>query len=58
MIEIINIIDGPALSQDCALGLAECGGDDVCPFHPHWGHIRESLIEALSSQSLRQFARQ
>ena len=58
LLEIINIIDGPTLSKDCALGIADCGGDNPCSFHTQWGHIRENLIKALSTESLEQFAQQ
>lgn len=58
LIDIVNIIDGPSLTQDCALGFPECGDDNPCPFHIHWGKIREIIFRALSTQSLGQFAEQ
>ncbi len=56
VLDIVHIIDGPSLSQDCALGFAECGVDAPCPIHEQWGEIREQLVHVLSSQTLYDFA--
>lgn len=58
IMEIVNILDGPTLANDCALGFPECSGIKPCPFHAQWGEIRETIIHALSSQSLIEFAQQ
>lgn len=52
LIEIVEIIDGSALTQDCALGLSDCGDENPCPFHKHWGSIRKQLVDALSTETL------
>ncbi|MFQ5769632.1 MAG: RrF2 family transcriptional regulator [bacterium] len=56
LMDIVNIIDGPTLAKDCALGFPECGGEETCPFHIQWSVIRETIIDALSKQSLEKFA--
>ncbi|MFQ5639390.1 MAG: RrF2 family transcriptional regulator [bacterium] len=58
MMDIVNIIDGSSLSKKCALGLPECSGEsNPCPFHEHWGPIRDSIIDALRRKTLDEFAR-
>ncbi len=52
LIEIVQIIDGPTLTHDCALGLPNCNDDNPCPFHVQWKRVRVPLIEALSQESL------
>jgi Rrf2 family protein len=50
--EVVTAIDGPALFDDCVLGLPECGQENPCPFHDEWAGIRGSITEALSHRSL------
>ncbi|NIR49850.1 Rrf2 family transcriptional regulator [candidate division KSB1 bacterium] len=57
LIKIVETIDGFSLAEECVLGLPECGGENPCPFHDQWAEIRESIIRALSTQTLAQFAR-
>ncbi len=56
ILEIVNIIDGPSLMKDCVLGFAECGDEEPCPFHDQWATMRTQLVEALSTQTLQEFA--
>jgi Rrf2 family protein len=52
LIDIVNIIDGPTLAKNCALGFPHCSDVRPCPFHNHWAKIRASIIDALNNQSL------
>jgi Rrf2 family protein len=54
--EIVELIDGPALAHNCALGLPTCSTDNPCPFHAHWKTIRDSIASALQQQTLTQGA--
>jgi Rrf2 family protein len=56
--EVVELIDGPALTYNCALGLPTCSNDEPCPFHTHWKTIRESITNALQHQTLAQGASQ
>lgn len=56
IMEIVESIDGSTLSNECALGLAMCNDASPCAFHGQWGKIRDTIIHALNSQSLEQFA--
>ena len=56
LIDIVRIVDGTSLEEDCVLGFKECGDADPCPFHDQWRTIRQSIVRALSTESLDQFA--
>ncbi len=52
LLDIVNIIDGPALETDCALGMPACSDLSPCPFHQHWKDIRRNIIAALREETL------
>ncbi|MBV6504510.1 MAG: putative HTH-type transcriptional regulator [Syntrophorhabdaceae bacterium] len=54
LLEIVDLIDGPSLSKNCALGLPTCSDDSPCPFHEHWKGIRASIMSALRTETLVQ----
>jgi Rrf2 family protein len=54
LMEIVELIDGPALAHNCALGLPACSNDAPCPFHEHWKTLRDSIALALRHQTLAQ----
>jgi Rrf2 family protein len=56
IMEIVNLIDGPMLTQNCALGLSTCSDTNPCPFHPYWKDIRNSITRALQQQTLLRLA--
>ncbi len=57
LLEVVSIIDGPTLTEECALGLDECSERNPCSIHSQWRDIREQIVSALSEQSLLEFAR-
>lgn len=52
LMEIVDLIDGPTVSKNCALGLSTCSDDSPCPFHGHWKGIRGSITNALRTETL------
>lgn len=58
LLEVVIIIDGPTLSEECALGFDECSERNPCPIHFQWRDIREQIVRALSAKSLLEFARE
>ncbi len=54
LMEIVDLIDGPDVSKNCALGLTTCNDDTPCPFHRHWKSIRASIANALRHETLVQ----
>lgn len=58
IMEIVNLIDGPALTQNCALGLPTCNDVNPCPFHNYWKGIRSAITRALRHETLVRVAQQ
>jgi len=54
--DVVEAIDGLALTQTCVLGLPECGDDAPCPLHCQWGDIRNRIVAMLSEHSLAEFS--
>lgn len=54
LMEIVDLIDGPEVSKNCALGLAACNDDAPCFFHAHWKSISASIANTLCRETLVQ----
>jgi Rrf2 family protein len=52
LMQIVDLIDGPTLTQHCALGFADCRDNRPCPFHENWNVIRQGIVQALHNESL------
>lgn len=52
LLDVVLIIDGNGVFQDCVLGLAHCGSDEPCPVHNSWGPLRDRVREMLAQTSL------
>jgi Rrf2 family protein len=52
LMEIVDAIDGSALTHDCALGMPTCNDDNPCPFHRYWKGIRANIMTALRHEPL------
>lgn len=55
---IVEAIDGVALTSGCVLGFAECSTDAPCSMHNDWKVIRERIQTMLVKQDITQMARQ
>jgi len=55
LLEVVLIIDGSNLFENCVLGLPECGSDNACPVHGIWGPLREQIRSMLAATTLDQF---
>lgn len=55
-IDIVDIIDGKDVFENCLLGLEICKHDPtkkaICPLHPHSDPIRKNLFKLFSEQTL------
>ncbi len=54
--EVIEAIEEPIMLNRCLRDHGECSRDDLCPVHPVWGRIQESLIERLESTTFADLA--
>ena len=52
LLEIVRIIDGEGVFQECVLGLSECSSDEPCPVHETWEPLREQARNMLSTTTL------
>jgi len=55
LLEIVLIIDGNSVFENCVLGLPTCGSDSPCPVHSQWGPIREASRNMLATTAVNQF---
>ncbi len=56
LIEIVEAIDGPALFNECLLGLEKCGIENPCPVHVQWSEIREKIKSFFAQTTLEEMA--
>lgn len=53
LVDIVTIIDGNKLIEECVLGLESCSSRNPCPVHDKFSTIRNQLKETLLSTDLR-----
>ncbi|HET6569724.1 MAG TPA: Rrf2 family transcriptional regulator [Rhodothermales bacterium] len=54
--EIILAIDGPALFEECVLGLPGCGEQKPCPLHARWAVERDRIEQMFAASTLAEMA--
>ncbi len=54
--EVVEALEGPLDSGECALRGGPCHWDDVCALHRVWSSAREALRERLQSATLAEVA--
>jgi len=57
LLEIVEIIQGPLVFNECLLGPGTCPRDLRCPVHPVWRQIRITTENILADWSLADLAR-
>lgn len=50
--EIVHAVDGPAVFNECILGLPGCGDRKPCPLHEQWAPARESVNRMFAEATL------
>lgn len=45
--DVVEVIDGKQLMEECILGLPECSAENPCPVHHKFFGVRERLKETL-----------
>lgn len=56
LLDLVLAIDGPALFEECVLGLPECGNRQPCPVHKRWTQERERLGDMFAQRTLAELA--
>ncbi|MCE7992105.1 MAG: Rrf2 family transcriptional regulator [Roseivirga sp.] len=50
--DVVNVIDGKQLIEECVLGLTHCSDETPCPVHDKFSGIRNHLKQTLISTSV------
>lgn len=56
LMQILSLIEGPGLTENCVLGLKNCADHVPCPVHTQWKPIKEKIIQLLHQQTLEKLA--
>jgi Rrf2 family protein len=56
MLQIVEALEGPLRSAECALRGGPCHWDDVCALHWVWSSARDALCDELAAASLARVA--
>jgi len=56
LLELIEAVEGPALSTQCVLEERACRRDSPCAIHPAWIEAQEAFVSALGRRSLADVA--
>ena len=52
LLEIVKILDGSHLMENCVLGLNKCSDQNPCPVHSEFKKARDHIKQILKSKSL------
>jgi len=58
MLEVIEILQGPILFNECLIGPGSCKRDNLCPVHPVWKQIKDGTERILAMWTFSDLARQ
>jgi Rrf2 family protein len=56
LMQILTLIEGPGLTENCVLGLKICGDETACPMHTQWKPIKTRIVKLLNQQTLGKLA--
>jgi Rrf2 family protein len=56
LMQILTLIEGPGLTENCVLGLKVCGDETACPVHAQWKPIKMQIVKLLNRQTLGKLA--
>jgi len=56
LMQILTLIEGPGLTDNCVLGLKVCGDETACPMHAQWKPIKIRIVKLLNQQTLGKLA--
>ena len=47
LMQILTLIEGPGLTENCVLGLKVCGDETACPVHTQWKPIKTKIVKVV-----------
>jgi len=57
ILDIVNILDGSELFEECIIGLPGCQEKTPCPMHDSWVNLREKIKTKFESAYMAELAR-
>jgi Rrf2 family protein len=57
LLDLISVIDGTDVFEQCMLGLPGCGVAEACPVHDRWVMLRTEIVRVFMGTSLEALAR-
>jgi len=55
--EIVEAMGGLPGAKECILGISECGDDVPCPLHESWKSVRQSLLQKMHTETVKDLVR-
>ncbi len=56
--DIVNLIEGKPIFEECFMGLPECGEKNPCPVHYIVAPFKEEMLKKFKHQTLSDFAKE
>ncbi len=56
LMQILTLVEGPDLTENCVMGLKICSDESACPMHVKWKPIKIKIVELLHKQTLEKLA--
>ncbi len=56
--DIVAVLDGTALFEECILGLPDCSDENPCSLHKYWRDIKKNIEDSLKEETLDSVAKQ
>lgn len=50
--QVLEAVDGPDLFERCVFWSESCDGDNPCPLHDSWKHLRLQIADAMEATTL------
>ena len=56
--DVVKVLDGETLFEECVLGLPGCSDDNPCSLHKHWRNIKLEIQNSLKTETMDNVALQ
>ncbi|MDP1609931.1 MAG: Rrf2 family transcriptional regulator [Sulfuritalea sp.] len=56
LMQILTLVEGPGMAENCVIGLKMCSDETACPMHKKWKPIKTKIVELLHKQTLEMLA--
>ena len=56
LMQVLTLIEGPGVTENCVMGLKRCSNETACPMHAKWHPIKTRIVDLLHKQTLEKLA--